>query len=253
MNTPVAEAMARPIRRRPRHAPRRHRLHHPRRVAGPWKHGSIPVIGLVGGIGAGKSRVAATLARQGAWVLDADAIGHALLDQPPARSEVVRRFGAEILAPASGPDQPRTVDRKALGTIVFGDPSARRDLEAILHPRMRRTFERAIARVARGGRHSAVVLDAAVLFEAHWDSLCDRVVFVDAPREQRLARLAASRDWSAEELAARESAQLPLAEKRARADLVLTNDASPESLDERTALLWREHFEPNTRFRGPRP
>jgi dephospho-CoA kinase len=201
-------------------------------------------VGLVGGIGAGKSLLAEALQRRGAFVLDADAVGHALLQQRPASEAVVRRFGPEILAEPAGPGQPPRIDRKALGAIVFADPSARRDLEAILHPRMRRTFERAIARTVRGGKHRAVVLDAAVLFEAGWDSLCDCVVFVDAPRDQRLARLAASRGWSDEDLKAREAAQLPLAEKQARSSTTVVNDGTPEALDEQAGRLWRERLRP---------
>ena len=151
---------------------------------GPWKHGAIPVIGLIGGIGGGKSLAAAALARRGAFVLDADAVGHALLDQTPVRERVVERFGTGVLAPSTDPDEPPHIDRRALGEIVFAQPSALCDLETILHPIMRRTFERAIARTVRRGKARGVVLDAAILLEAEWDSLCDRVVFIDAPRDR---------------------------------------------------------------------
>src|SRR5262249_48143791 len=118
-----------------------------------------------------------------------------------------------------------------------GDPAALRRLEAILHPRMRRTFERAIDRAVRRGRARAVVLDAAILLEAGWNSLCDTIVLVDAPREQRLARLAEARDWSEQTLAAREAAQWPLDRKRALANLVLNNDSGIEALDEQVRHL----------------
>ena len=111
---------------------------------------------------------------------------------------------------SASPEEPPRIDRRALGTIVFANPEALRQLEAILHPRMRRTFERAIARTVRRGQARAVVLDAAILLEAGWHTLCDRIVLVDAPREQRLARLAAARGWSEQTLAAREAAQWPL-------------------------------------------
>jgi dephospho-CoA kinase len=195
------------------------------------------VIGLVGGIGAGKSRVADEMARRGAFVLDADAVGHALLDQPPAREEVLKRFGPEVLDATEAGDGAR-IDRKALGALVFADRHALRDLERILHPRMRRTFERAIARTERRGEAKAFVLDAAVLFEAGWDDLCDTVVFVDAPREQRLARLTTARGWSHEFLAAREQAQLPLAEKQRRASAVIANHSSPDHLAAEVERLW---------------
>jgi dephospho-CoA kinase len=192
------------------------------------------VIGLIGGIGAGKSRVAALLAAEhGAFVVDADAVGHALLEQRPVRDLVVSRFGPGILDQSreeEGPAAPR-IDRRALGAVVFSDPKALAQLEAILHPRMRRTFARVIARETRRGRARAVVIDAAILLEAGWDTLCDRVVFVDAPRDLRLSRLAASRGWTAEALDAREAAQWPLDRKRARADAVVVNDTDSDSDD----------------------
>jgi len=241
-----------------RHKPRRPRPHTPPRPRGPWANGPIPVVGLVGGIGSGKSLAATALAGSGLQVLDADSIGHALLAQRPARDLVVGRFGTGVLRPTA-PDAPAEsepeVDRSALGRIVFADPAARRDLEAILHPPMRKTFERAIARAGRNGL-PGVVLDAAILFEAGWNSLCDAVIFVDAPRDLRLARLEAERGWTAEVLDARERAQAPLPEKRDRADHVVVNDAEPGAFRAAVASWWAS-FVPTRSARGrpggPRP
>ncbi len=180
-------------------------MHRPLKPRGPWANGPIPVVGLVGGIGAGKSLAAAELANVGLHRLDADSVGHALLSQRPSRDLVVERFGSIILAPSVEGSEPE-VDRKALARIVFTDPSARRDLETILHPSMRKTFERAISRAARNGQ-PGVVLDAAILFEAGWNNLCDAVLFIDAPLDQRLARIEAERGWTAEDLDLREQAQ----------------------------------------------
>lgn len=207
---------------------------------GPWKHGPIPVLGLVGGIGAGKSLVASLLTERGALVLDADAIGHALLDQRPARDQVVARFGPAVLLPRASEDAPPAVDRRALGAIVFADKAALRNLENILHPRMRRTFEKAIERAVRRGKATAVVLDAAILLEKGWDSLCDRVVYVDAPRDQRVARLAAQRGWTEAQLEAREQAQLPVEEKRRRADFVLVNDGEVSQVAAAVDRVWAD-------------
>lgn len=213
----------------------------PRRVPlqGPWKHGSIPVIGVIGGIGSGKSRVAALLAGRGAQVIDADAVGHALLNQRPVREQVVARFGTGILTPPADPEGPPSIDRRALGAIVFPNSQELKALESILHPRMRRTFERAIARAVRRGKATAVVLDAAILLEARWDSLCDRIFFVDTPRDQRLARLALERGWTEEKLEARERAQWPLEEKRRRADAVVVNDDGLDRLEAAVDRQWR--------------
>jgi dephospho-CoA kinase len=229
-------------------ARRRWPIHHPRtRPAGPWKHGPIPVIGLVGGIGSGKSAVAARLGELGAFVIDADKVGHALLTQRPIQELLVERFGPEILLPAISADEgessseqpaPREIDRRALGSIVFADKSARKVLEEILHPRMRETFAKAIKRTVRRAQASAVVLDAAVLYEAGWDGLCDRVLYIDAPRELRLDRLAAQRGWDADAVLSRENAQHPLEEKRALADLIVANTNGLDALHEWIDRAW---------------
>ncbi len=213
----------------------------PRRPNGPWQHGTVPVIGLIGGIGAGKSTVAAELARRGAHVVDADTVGHALLQQRPIREQVLHRFGPDVLDTCSpSPEGFAPIDRKALGALVFSSASARKDLERILHPAMRRTFVRAIERAQRRGDSNALVIDAAILLEAGWDDLCDRILFVDAPEPLRLERLAESRGWNADQLNAREQAQWPLESKRQRADFVLSNDSTPEDLQSAIGLLWEK-------------
>lgn len=225
--------MPRPPRpRSPRRSPNRPPTP-PRR--GPWKHGRLAVLGLTGSIGAGKSRAAAEFAAVGAFVLDADRVGHALLDQKPAREEVVARFGPSV----ASVDDPERIDRKALGAIVFQDPRARADLEKILHPRMRRSFEKAIARVVRRREAKLLVIDAAVLLEAGWDDLCDEVIFVDAAEETRRARVLAQRGWSADDLKARESAQWPIARKKARAQTILANDGPEEAIGPQVRKIHR--------------
>jgi dephospho-CoA kinase len=228
---------------RDNHGPRR-------RPAGPWQGGPIPVIGVIGGIGSGKSLAASAFADLGAFLLDADAIGHVLLEQSPCRDRVLERFGEDVLAPFGETGVRRPIDRRALGRLVFSRPGALRDLEAILHPAMRKTFERAIARESRRGRVPAIVLDAAILYEAGWDTLCDSVVFVDARPETRLARLEASRGWTPDVLAAREKVQGPLEEKRRQADHVLDNDGSPEELIDAARALWPRLIAPPRRQRG---
>jgi len=208
------------------------RSHEPRTTPR-WKHGAIPVVGLTGGIGGGKSEVAAILAERGWAVIDADSVGHELLDDPGLRGRIVARFGDGITARAGlEPGAAPLIDRGALAAIVFADPVERRALEAILHPLMRARYLTAIERAMPSGREHAraVVLDAAVLLEAGWDDLCDLVVFVDAPRAERMRRAARQRGWSAQAFEARERAQWPCDEKRRRADLVIANDAGVDSL-----------------------
>lgn len=205
------------------------RLNHSTRSAG-WKHGEVAVVGLTGAIGGGKSTAAALLARRGAFVIDADSVGHQVLNEPLIRARLIERFGPEILAPAQ--DQAgRPIDRRALGAIVFADPAARRDLESIVHPVMRARFLAQIAQTLQSRSAPLIVLDAAILFEAGWDDLCDRIVYIDAPRAVRLDRVERSRGWTADRLLARERAQAPADDKIARADLVLDNDGDPAALD----------------------
>lgn len=192
-----------------------------------------PVIGLIGGIGGGKSQVSAMLAARGAIVIVADAIGHELLDDPELRDQIAGRFGVDVMKrPATLADAVPRIDRQALGAIVFADPAARRELEAILHPRMRARFAESIDRAAQvdGPALRWVVLDAAILLEAGWDDMCDLVVFVDAPRAERVRRVVDERDWSEETLESRELAQWPIVEKRRRADFVIANDAGFDHL-----------------------
>jgi dephospho-CoA kinase len=196
---------------------------------------NIPVIGIVGGIGSGKSALARWAAdRHDDWVvIDGDAVGHEILALPAVRKQVRERFGALVF------DALGHVDRKALGRAVFGpqedNKSALADLERIVHPRIREAFEHRIADAAAAGR-SAVLLDAAVLFEAGWNDLCNAVVFVDVPIEERRRRLQANRNWDETELSRREASQLSLETKRSRANFVIDNgyaiDAAGRQLEQ---------------------
>lgn len=176
------------------------------------------VAGLTGSIGAGKSTVAGMLAQRGAYVINADALGHDALHA--MRGEIASRFGAGVMDGGA-------VSRPKLARIVFADAVRRRELESIVHPYIRRKAEELIE--ASGA--PLVVLDAALLLEAGWDEVCDAVVFVDAPRSVRLERVRARSGWDEADLVAREDAQIPLARKRERANHVIENDSSLECLE----------------------
>lgn len=187
-----------------------------------------PVIGLVGAIGAGKSTAARCLARRGGAVIDADAIGHAVLELPAVKRGILERWGRR--GPLLKPDG--KLDRRSIAAVVFGDPAERAALEGMVFPAIR---EQAAAEIAAARNNPAVrfvVLDAAVMLEAGWDSVCDRLIYVDAPRDLRLSRVAARSGWAAADLDAREAAQMPAAEKMRRADAVVVNDGPPEALQE---------------------
>ncbi len=198
-----------------------------RREGGPI----TPVIGLVGGIGSGKSTVAQTFAALGCLVVDADRDAREVLQRDDVVKEVVSWWGQGVLTPEG------RVDRAKVAEIVFKDPAQRTRLEALVHPLVKSDRLLLIARARQEGR-PAVVIDAPLLFEAGSDKDCDVVVFVDAPLEARLARVAA-RGWSRDELTRREAAQLPLDQKRARCAIVIQNHGSLEALHSlvRAALL----------------
>jgi dephospho-CoA kinase len=183
-----------------------------------------PVIGLVGGVGAGKSAVAAEMARLGAVVVDADALGHVLLQSPSVRRIVRGRWGPGVM----GPDG--SVDRAALGRIVFADAAEREAINAILHPRIRRVMRRVISAAGTVRRINAVVLDAAVLFEAGWNDLCTVIVFVESPGAARQKRVAKGRGWSRSFWRLREKAQISLDKKRRSSDHILVNGSSVSRL-----------------------
>lgn len=184
--------------------------------------GATPVIGLVGGIGSGKSTVAQVFAHMGCLVIDADGDARKALNREDVVKELVSWWGDDILGPDGKPERARIAE------IVFKDPSQRARLEALVHPIVKGDRLLTIARARQEGR-PAVVIDAPLLFEAGSDKDCDAVVFVDAPPDQRLTRVRA-RGWSGEELARREAAQLPLAEKRARSAVIIENSGSLETL-----------------------
>jgi dephospho-CoA kinase len=198
----------------------------------------IPVIGLVGGIGSGKSHLASLMGKRGAVVIDADAVGHEVLDEPEIRRQIVARFGPGVVRSAAADGSENgLIDRRALGSIVFADRRALDDLEGIVHPVMRSRIIERIEAERRRGLAPAVVLDAAILLEAGWDDLCDRIVFVEASWPVRLARVSCSRGWTVEVLRAREAAQWPCESKKARAHVVLANDDA-ERLDEKVDWLF---------------
>jgi dephospho-CoA kinase len=190
-----------------------------------------PVVGLLGGIGSGKSRVAAAFARHGARVIDADRLGHDALHDADVRRRIVERWGAGLL------DEKGEIVRRRLGQIVFADDAERRALEAIVHPWIGRRVLEEVAAAQADADARFVLLDAAIMLEAGWNGACDKLVFVDTPRPQRLERVAQQRGWSAAEVEARERAQLPLTEKAARADHVLDNSGTTEAMERQVADL----------------
>lgn len=185
-----------------------------------------PVIGLTGGIAAGKSTVSGRLAALGAHVIDADRVGHrVLMRSGEAHAAVVRAFGAEIL------DEAGEIVRPRLGRLVFADPARLAELNRLTHPSMAERMRREIEEVrARPSPPPFIVLDAAVLFEAGWESLCDEVWTVSTAPERALERLVTRNRLAPEAARARIDAQLGNPEREARADRVIRNDGAPDAL-----------------------
>lgn len=187
------------------------------------------VIGLLGGVAAGKSTVAACLARAGWLVLDADRLAREVVARPDVLAALEQRFGPTI----RGPDG--ALDRPALAALAFADPGATADLNALVHPAVRAELE---ARLEAAGARP-VVLDVPLLLESPLAGRVHTWVFVESPEAAREAR-ARDRDWSPGERARREALQASLAAKRARADVVLENSGTIDDLERQvTALLER--------------
>ena len=182
----------------------------------------IPTIGIVGGIGSGKSTVAAALQKHGGYLIVADALGHEALRQPDIKAALVKRWGDSIL------DAAGEVDRKKVGRIVFADADELRALEALVFPFIEKRIVEETAKARNQPDVKFIILDAAIMLETGWDRHCDKIVFVETPRDLRIARLQKNRAWNEEELDRREAAQMPPEKKMSRAAAVIVND---EGLD----------------------
>jgi dephospho-CoA kinase len=196
----------------------------------------MQVIGILGGVASGKSLVAQQLEQRGAVVLDADALGHEVLRAPEVKTAIHDRWGNNVFTAE------RQVSRAAIARIVFDDTAAgRRELaflEELTHPKIGELLRRRLEELVIAGEVQVAVLDAPVMLKAGWDDYCDRIVFVDAPRELRLER-ARERGWNEEVFSAREGAQKSLDAKREHADEVIDNSGSSELTQAQIEHLWQ--------------
>lgn len=192
------------------------------------------LVGLTGGIGSGKSLVGRLLAEHGAIVIDADDLAREALEPgTPGERQALDRFGPEIAAGGGG------IDREALAAIVFDDESARRDLEAIVHPEVRRLLAERIATVS--DPDAVVVFEAPLLIETGMAAGFDELVVVLAPEETRLRRLREVRGIRREDAQARLRAQTDDAARRAAATLIIENPTDDlETLRTRVGEVWAD-------------
>ncbi len=191
------------------------------------------VIGLTGNIATGKSTVSRMLEDLGACVIDADQVAHRLMRVGSAvHKAVVDRFGPHVLAPDG------EIDRQKLGEIVFSDPAALRDLDALTHPRVREEVKRLVA----GCRCPVVVVEAIKLLESGMHEDCDAVWVVTAPRAVQVERLMQRSGLSQAQAELRVDAQGSQEEKAARADIVIANGGSLECTRLQVERAWWSLF-----------
>jgi dephospho-CoA kinase len=185
----------------------------------------IPIVGIVGGVGAGKSSIVRRVTSLKLHFVDADRIGHEQLLEPEIQNQLVAIFGTRIL------NSDGNISRPQLAAEVFGDSEEqkkrRSGLNAIVHPAIRAEMRRQIQTAPHDA--DAIVLDAALLLEAGWAAECSAIVFIDTLLEQRQLRVAQTRGWSAEEHQRREASQMSLVEKRRHCQFIVDNTGSPEA------------------------
>ena len=194
------------------------------------------ILGLTGGIASGKSSVAKMLARRGARIIDADRIARQVVE-PGQRAwkQIATYFGNDFLLPDG------TIDRRKLAACVFADKRKREQLEGITHPeilaRVRENLE-----AARAAGCRVAVLDVPLLIETGWTNMVDQLWLVYAEREVQKARLMHRDNLTPEEAELRLAAQMPLAEKRKYADVIIDNSGSPELTETQIAAAWEDLF-----------
>jgi dephospho-CoA kinase len=205
----------------------------------PGQYANIPVVGIVGGVSAGKSSLVRNVVGLQLCVIDADRIGHELLQTNDIRIKLSDAFGTDIL------DNEGLVVRQRLADKVFGDSDEqtinRNRLNEILHPVIRSEILCLIKQAPQDA--DAIILDAALLLEAGWADECDAVIFVDTPVDLRQQRAAANRGWSPEEFQRREASQWSLLKKRQHAQFVVDNAGSAKSAAAQMKLVLQKIIE----------
>ena len=190
------------------------------------------LVGLTGGLATGKSTVSRMFQDCGAMLIDADLLARLVVEpDKPAWREIVQNFGKHILRPD------RTLDRAALGTIVFRNRTRLRQLGAIIHPRVAREQARLTREIAKKHPHAVVLYDAPVLIEAGAHKRMDRVIVVTADRETQIARLQHRNHLARAQAIRRIRTQMPLAQKIKLANYVIDGTLPPEQLKREVARI----------------
>jgi dephospho-CoA kinase len=191
------------------------------------------LVGLTGGIATGKSTVDTVLRELGAVIIDADVLAREVVEPgEPALAEIAAAFGAGVI------DAEGRLDRKALGAVVFADPTRRRELEAMTHPRIRERFLAKLEALTAEGFRGIVVFDAPVMIESGSYRNMDKLVVVIAEEAIQVARLMARDAIDRDEALRKIRSQLPLAEKAKLADYVIDNSGDPAATAEQTRRVY---------------
>lgn len=177
-----------------------------------------PIIGILGGIGSGKSTVASELCKLGCKVIDADKIAHKALDKKTVKRKIVRLFGERVLEPSG------QIDRRILSDIVFADAGKLSSLNKIIHPLVFKQTEELIKRYRRQSQAKAIVLDMPLLVEVGWAERCDKLIFVGCKRRLRVSR-AKKMGLDENQIKIREKFQISLDNKAEIADNQLNNNS----------------------------
>jgi dephospho-CoA kinase len=195
------------------------------------------IVGLIGGIGSGKSTVAEMFCQLGAKRIDADQIGHEILQRPDIQIAARNRWGDSIF------DANAKLNRKALAQIVFHPSETGREelrfLNFLVHPLITQKIEDQIRQFSESGSECCcLILDAPLLLENHWEKKIDYLIFVDASQSVRVARTQ-RRGWTSAELDARENTQLNINEKRRMADWIINNSGNLDETLDHVKEIWQ--------------
>ena len=191
------------------------------------------VIGLIGGIGSGKSSVSAILHSLGVEIIDADKVGHeAYTPNSEGWKKVISVFGQDIVGPEN------EIDRKKLGGIVFSDPSEMEKLNKLMHPIIHNLVEEKIKLLSNQGV-KVVVLEAAILIEANWQDLTDEIWLAKANQEVVIERVQLRNNFTREEIIKRIQSQMSNDEREKHSDIVIDNNGTIEQLEEKVKTLWQ--------------
>jgi dephospho-CoA kinase len=196
-----------------------------------YRNGLKPTLGLIGTIGAGKSVAAQILAQKSGWIINADQLGHLAIEDNTVKVKLIERWTKKIL------HQDGRINRREVSAIVFADVKEREVLESLVFPIIGMLAHEKIKEGQNNQAIRFIVLDAAVLIEAGWKDMVDRLLFIDAERSIRVTRVAQRNGWTENELASREKSQMDINDKRQLADACLLNNGSITDLEQQIEKL----------------